>query len=208
MYILHTLEYGIALNMVGLQYTKKIQLLVNSFIRRILGLTRSSKVYKIAWLTGIELRNDAYARTLRRLNDIIEEDRCITYEVIKEQENVVTKKKSRLIKLLEENKRKTVKSKKEHLKSYLDGIEYQNTLIKKMSMIRDGKFVIKYLVGDLYKFKDGIFVPFKIRNLSVENFIKKVKEGDLCVGRYIKYKYLNDSTELELKNACRVHMGQ
>jgi hypothetical protein len=65
--ILPTLEYLIASNMVGLQYSKNIIILDTTFIRRILGTTRSSIINKMAMLTGIELRSVESDRTPRRL---------------------------------------------------------------------------------------------------------------------------------------------
>jgi hypothetical protein len=156
------LEYGILFRMVKKTYIKRIQNIVCFYIKKILGLTKARSVSSICWITGIEKRKEKYMRALKNLVTQIEEDNGYARSNMIDQDKYGDRKKNILIKLLKEASTWTSRNKKENLASYMENLTRRKYLLQKMIRLKDGKFSMKFLTGDLYKIENEVFtlLPF------------------------------------------------
>jgi hypothetical protein len=96
-----TLEYCMVFSLIKKAYVDKVQQAVTGYIRRVLKLTKNSKINNTIWIANIEMRADAYARKCQVYFDKIKSLNEYTWKLSCEQETLKESRKSKLLAQLE-----------------------------------------------------------------------------------------------------------
>jgi hypothetical protein len=164
--LLPTLEYGLEFSVAKKSYFEKIQKTVNYYMRRVLGVSKSSKTESMCWILGIEPRNLHYERKLKKLGERIFEEKGYTYEEIEKQHHLPKNKKCPSMNIITELRQSVFTNKKENLKRLSQGGENPKRIIMDLERCTDKTLLTKYLVDDCYKVINNVF--HKIITVGIE----------------------------------------
>jgi hypothetical protein len=182
--IIPTIEYGLEFSLIKENYVKKTQSIVSAYIRRILKLTKNSKIKNLCWLANIELRKSAFERKLSKLKKKIMTDNEYTYNIMMEQAELGRDKKSKILGKISQDIEIT--KKENNIDNMMGGIKRPKQLLNKIMGIKDGIFLLKYIASDFKKVVDNKMVTIKFENISVRRAIRQINKGNCSLAKNIK----------------------
>jgi hypothetical protein len=189
--IIPTIEYGLEFSLIKKNYVEKTQRIVSTYIRRILKLTKNSKIKNACWLANIELREKSFERKIAKLKNKIMTENEYTKQLMIAQAELGRDKKSKVLAII--NKDREINRKEDNITNMMKGIKRPRQILNKIMGTKDGIFLMKYIASDLKKVVDNKMVTVKLENISVPRAIQRIMEGDKNLAQTIKNMLINSS---------------
>jgi hypothetical protein len=189
--LLPTLEYGMEFSILKKAHADKVQKNVNYYMRRILGVTRSSNVNLMCMILKIEPRIYHLERNIKRLAERIYTEKSYTFKELENQNNLTIIKHSKIMKLIKEIRVKEIHTKKENIRQLFEPLERPKTIISDIEQCMDKTWVIKYLVDDWYNILDNKYFRIILEGIDKKELIQALGKKNLSVIRKLKLLLIN-----------------
>jgi hypothetical protein len=191
--LIPTLEYGLVFSIRKKSYIEKIQCTVTSYIRRIFGITKNSKVNNTNWLGNIEMRKENYKKKLYKIYEKIRNLNEYTFKMMINQESFNKKRKSKLMEQILENREFIGSTRDENIANTMSGCKHPHKFIEKVTRMRDWKFIVKYLADDLNYNRNGVMIKLKVDNYDIIGVIRSiVNDSNPDLGKEIKIRWIEE----------------